>query len=909
MKLAIITMGCSGSSELTNELSSKINVIPNPDNHLYPNKLLEKYGRNVKVIFITRNIKDVIKSILQGGNYFGPKWIKKHYTHLNSNFKNYFKILEKDTLNFEKLYDSYVGQKIFDILFIKYEYLYNNHQGTKDMISYFLDVNLHNIKFPMIYKNKENKLDFTWYKSLQKKINRFDFFKHIENKHIRKFFICSWGGCGSTLFYKYLNNFGKSYHIHERNPKKNLCYPINYKNDICVPTACAQFSNYQIENHNLKNYTFIFLIRNPVKCIYSRFINNKYCNYKHHLKHIFCDIIELKDVINSNKDLYKLNEFYDNYTNSKKQYNILVINFDNIDNNIENINRILKIPKNNYFPKLVHKDYNHDKTVVKIYETLSQKIDKIQYKQLTNTKNKTFNMITTSYNNIKSTRLEETIFSINKNLENDLMEKYFILLEVELPKNYEYLYNTYIDKNIITELKNTIKNEFITLLKNEKIEIYLIKNRPTYQYVFNFCNNYNNIIWVLINSDIHFPNWNNGKLKLLLDKNYDEETFVLTRYNIYDDLTEKIKKSHTGIYFEKNNIKYKTQNKNGSSIDSWIFKTPFNSDKINLNFEIGRPECDGRMNFQLSKIRKVTNPCLDIISIHKHTNWSPESYNKINHKGNIYNRADFNKKLDDMGLKRLNIPFSKMKKNIKIAHLINPFKCSEDNPSFLYYSQPVIFKSMRNAQLEARKIGIDIQLYTINYPEDDEIIPKYFIKLPHLKKSTMSEFPKICGNKKLPIIQEMFDSILKNSDADYIIFTNTDIGVQKHFYIKVHEFINKDKLKSFIINRRDIPKFKYEKRLTENDLDVIYNEKGTTHQGKDCFIMERKILEQVNMNLMFTGYPPWGYILHDYMTRFDKKTYLFTEEYLTFHMGSDKIWKNDKKNLLWLKNIELSKKC
>ena len=30
----------------------------------------------------------------------------------------------------------------------------------------------------------------------------------------------------------------------------------------------------------------------------------------------------------------------------------------------------------------------------------------------------------------------------------------------------------------------------------------------------------------------------------------------------------------------------------------------------------------------------------------------------------------------------------------------------------------------------------------------------------------------------------MFDSILQNSDADYIIFTNSDIGVQKHFYKK-----------------------------------------------------------------------------------------------------------------------------
>jgi len=246
---------------------------------------------------------------------------------------------------------------------------------------------------------------------------------------------------------------------------------------------------------------------------------------------------------------------------------------------------------------------------------------------------------------------------------------------------------------------------------------------------------------------------------------------------------------------------------------------------------------------------------------------------------------------------------------MKFAHLINPFKCAEDNSSYLYYAQPITFKSMYNAQLEALKVGIDIKLYTVNYPEDDEIIPEYFIKLPHLKKSTMSEFPKIARNRKLPIIQEMFNSILQNSDADYIIFTNSDIGVQKNFYKKVNEFIHKDNLKSFIINRRDnIPKFKDKKRLTDKNLDIIYKEIGQTHPGKDCFIMHRKILEKINMNLMFTGYPPWGYTLHRCMEKIDKKTHLYTNKYLTFHLGCDRSWKKKVKSELWSKNIEISKK-
>ena len=259
-----------------------------------------------------------------------------------------------------------------------------------------------------------------------------------------------------------------------------------------------------------------------------------------------------------------------------------------------------------------------------------------------------------------------------------------------------------------------------------------------------------------------------------------------------------------------------------------------------------------------------------------------------------------------------------MKNSLKIAHLINPFNCSRNNPSYLYYAQPITFKSMREAQLESHKYNINVNLYAINFPEDDPIVPSYFIKLPYLKKSTLTEFTDISKNRKLPIIQEMFDNILKYTDADFIIFSNSDIGLQKYFYKKIYDFIVKDNLKSFIINRRDgLPKFKNGYRLTENNLIEIYKEGGSKHPGKDCFIFSRKILKGINMNLMFTGYPPWGRTLYFCLKKKDKKCKLFKNEYLTFHIGRDESWKKNKKNPLWfwkkneknplwLKNEELS---
>ena len=245
--------------------------------------------------------------------------------------------------------------------------------------------------------------------------------------------------------------------------------------------------------------------------------------------------------------------------------------------------------------------------------------------------------------------------------------------------------------------------------------------------------------------------------------------------------------------------------------------------------------------------------------------------------------------------------------NPRIAHLINPFKCQKDNPSYLYYAQPITFKSMHEAQLEAYKFNVDIKLYSINFPEDDEIIPSYFIKLPNLEKSTLSEFPKIAGERKLPIIQEMFDSILRNSDADFIIFSNSDIGVQKRFYKKIYDFIKNQKLNSFIINRRDgIPKYKDKHRLTDKNLKEIYKERGVKHPGKDCFVVSRRILKDIDMNLMFTGYPPWGGTFSYCLEKKDKDFKLFKNKHLTFHIGGHIYWKKIEKNPLWLKNEELS---
>jgi hypothetical protein len=185
-----------------------------------------------------------------------------------------------------------------------------------------------------------------------------------DNKH---FYVCSYGGCGSWMLVRYLSNFGKTYHIHSRNPPEKLTYVGSNE----------WFNNKEISENNLINYKVIYIYRNPIHSIYSRFENSE------HLKHIQCNdsTIKLKDVIKNNLDLYNLEEFFDNYTQKKiKNYNIYCVKYETILNNIQKFNEIIgikDIPKLYPVMNKTNKKYNDYELLYKIYENLINKMNNL----------------------------------------------------------------------------------------------------------------------------------------------------------------------------------------------------------------------------------------------------------------------------------------------------------------------------------------------------------------------------------------------------------------------------------------------------------------------------------------------------------------------------------------------------
>lgn len=225
------------------------------------------------------------------------------------------------------------------------------------------------------------KLNFNLEKKYLKNDNKTITIPKIYDKKMN-YYICSYGGCGSTILSNYLRNYGNVYHIHDRYPPKKLCYIGKENTDENIYNEW--FNKEEINENDLCNYKVIFIYRNPIDVIFSRFIQSTGPNIPH-LQHIKCinnGNIGLGDIINFKKDLYGLEDFFDNYTIPKdRNYKIYCIKYEDFFTNISLINKILEIPDiPNLYPikQERRKKYTFVKELIVIYSSLINKMNKMR---------------------------------------------------------------------------------------------------------------------------------------------------------------------------------------------------------------------------------------------------------------------------------------------------------------------------------------------------------------------------------------------------------------------------------------------------------------------------------------------------------------------------------------------------
>ena len=213
-----------------------------------------------------------------------------------------------------------------------------------------------------------------------------------------------------------------------------------------------------------------------------------------------------------------------------------------------------------------------------------------------------------------------------------------------------------------------------------------------------------------------------------------------------------------------------------------------------------------------------------------------------------------------------------------IAHVVNLFRPAET--SDLKLAQEVTVASMIRAKQELNDSD-SVRLISAQTEQDIPIVPKEFIASESIARDVthQEDFSQFLS---LPILKDILDRAYNETDADYLIFTNVDIGLQPKFYEEVLKVIGQGH-DAFIINRRRIPK----KYSAVDQIEEMYAEKGKKHPGFDCFVFHRDLYPKFSLAEVCIGVPFIGITLAQNLFCFAKNPKVFTEEHLTFHIGME----------------------
>ncbi len=222
---------------------------------------------------------------------------------------------------------------------------------------------------------------------------------------------------------------------------------------------------------------------------------------------------------------------------------------------------------------------------------------------------------------------------------------------------------------------------------------------------------------------------------------------------------------------------------------------------------------------------------------------------------------------------------------IKIAHIVNPLVTT--NPaSDLTYAQPVTFESMRRAR--AATTSVQVAHYAACYECDLAAVPADFVLTPVLERSILDVVPptESTAGRQLPLLKDILDRLYTAApDADYMVYTNIDIGLWPNFYTEVARYIAEG-IDSFTIGRRTLST-----EFTSVDhMEKILDQEGTPHYGLCCFVFPRSHYPRFILGDICIGLQPVGVALAANLMQPTEKFKYIINERLAFHLGDDRIW-------------------
>lgn len=202
-------------------------------------------------------------------------------------------------------------------------------------------------------------------------------------------------------------------------------------------------------------------------------------------------------------------------------------------------------------------------------------------------------------------------------------------------------------------------------------------------------------------------------------------------------------------------------------------------------------------------------------------------------------------------------------------------------------AQPVTFATMRMAgDYSAGRSAARVEWYAAAFPEDDAAVPDFIRKTRRLNRSVL-DVSRFQEPRKLPLIRDILDALFSISEAEYFIYTNTDIALQPFFYETAAAIIGAG-TDAFVINRRTIT----DRYRRVEEIPLMAAQAGEPHKGYDCFIFRREIYPRFILGDVCVGTAWMGRALLANMARLSLRFREFRKLHATFHIGDALSWRD-----------------
>lgn len=227
-------------------------------------------------------------------------------------------------------------------------------------------------------------------------------------------------------------------------------------------------------------------------------------------------------------------------------------------------------------------------------------------------------------------------------------------------------------------------------------------------------------------------------------------------------------------------------------------------------------------------------------------------------------------------------------KKTSFVHVFNPVVKPQGHE--LKRAQALVLSSMAVARDWARG-KVEVEHWAACFPEDLSLVPPWFERTDVLSRSIRDE----CGGDgvpKLPVLADIIGPAARESEADYVVYSNADITLMPFFYESVHELLGRG-YDSMLINRRTVPE-RY-----EHSLPLLFAEIGAPHPGYDCFVFPRCWFADMCFGDAVLGASGTDWLFAVNLWVLSKQNLTAKDLHLTFHLGDERAWRQTLQSDWW----------